>query len=37
MSGESASGPLLSTALAATTLNNRGKFEKGVPEGTPNF
>ena len=37
MSGEGASGPLLSTILATTTLNERWKLEEGVPEGTPNF
>ena len=37
MSGERASGPALSIVLATTTLNERRKNEKGVPEGTRNF
>ena len=36
ISGEGARGPPLSTVLAATTLNERRKLEKGVPEDTPN-
>ena len=37
MSSEGASGLSFYFVLATTTLNERRKFEKGVPEGTPNF
>ena len=36
ISGDGARGPPLSTVLAKTTLNDRRKLKKGIPEGSPN-